>query len=38
MPPFPEWEEFNLLVDVDIVNFPLKINDGEIEGLMLLFL
>ena len=35
---FPEWGEFNLLFDVDIVNLPLKNNGGETEGLMILFL
>ena len=35
---FPEWGEYILLFDVDIVNLRLKSSDGETEGLMLLFL
>ena len=35
---FPEWGAFSLLFDVDLVNLPLKNNEGDTEGLMLLFL
>ena len=35
---FPEWGEYILLFDVDIVNLPLKSSDRQTEGLMLLFL
>ena len=35
---FPEWGALSLLFDVDIVNLPLKNNEGDTEGLMLLFL
>ena len=35
---FPDWGMFSLLFNVDIVNLPLKNDDGDTEGLILLFL